>query len=118
MTRGITVLVTGGRNYHNRQHVFETLDTINAQHPIGYIVQGGAFGADLWARQWARERRVPLDTCYPDWRRHGPAGGPLRNQAMLDKYRPKLVIAFPGGTGTADMIRRAKAASIPVKAVT
>jgi len=34
---------------------------------------------------------------------------------MLDKGQPDLVLAFPGGNGTADMIRRAEAANIPVK---
>jgi hypothetical protein len=34
---------------------------------------------------------------------------------MLDKGRPDLVLAFPGGRGTADMIQRAEAAGVPVQ---
>jgi hypothetical protein len=33
---------------------------------------------------------------------------------MIDEGKPELVIAFPGGSGTADMVRRARAANIPV----
>ena len=32
-------------------------------------------------------------------------------------YIIPLVIAFPGGRGTADMVRRAKAAGIPVREI-
>jgi hypothetical protein len=33
---------------------------------------------------------------------------------MLDEGKPDLVIAFPGGGGTADMMRRARAAGVEV----
>jgi hypothetical protein len=38
----------------------------------------------------------------------------MRNQQMLDEGRPTLVVAFPGGRGTADMMRRARVAGIEV----
>ena len=46
-----------------------------------------------------------------DWTKHGKAAGPIRNQKMLDEC-PDLVVAFPGGKGTADMVRRAMKAGI------
>jgi hypothetical protein len=33
---------------------------------------------------------------------------------MIDEGCPDKIVAFPGGKGTADMIRRAEAAQIPV----
>ena len=33
---------------------------------------------------------------------------------MLDERRPDLVVAFPGGRGTADMVGRARSAGIEV----
>jgi hypothetical protein len=33
---------------------------------------------------------------------------------MLDEYKPEAVVAFPGGRGTEDMIRRAETAGVPV----
>ena len=43
----------------------------------------------------------------------GHCGGPKRNQMMLDQ-KPDIVLAFPGGRGTADMIARAEQAGVEV----
>ena len=50
----------------------------------------------------------------PDWEKHGRAAGPIRNKLMLDEGRPDLVVAFPGGRGTANMVKQASAASVEV----
>ena len=42
---------------------------------------------------------------------------PLRNQRMLDEGKPDLVVAFPGGGGTKDMVRRAVKAGVPIHEV-
>lgn len=47
-------------------------------------------------------------------RPYNAKAGPDRNQRMIDEGRPDLVVAFPGGRGTADMIRRATEAGIEV----
>jgi hypothetical protein len=45
----------------------------------------------------------------------GKAAGSIRNQRMLDAEKHiDVVVAFPGGRGTADMVRRARAAGIHV----
>ena len=36
------------------------------------------------------------------------------NQQMLDIGKPDLVLAFPGGSGTADMVAKARAAGVGV----
>jgi hypothetical protein len=36
---------------------------------------------------------------------------------MLDEGQPDLVIAFPGGAGTANMIQQSKARGIPVREI-
>jgi UDP-N-acetylmuramoylalanine-D-glutamate ligase len=52
---------------------------------------------------------------YPaDWKLHGKSAGHIRNQQMLDESKPDIVIAFPGGRGTANMIKRAKKAGVEV----
>lgn len=43
--------------------------------------------------------------------------GPLRNQRMLEEGKPDLVVAFPGGGGTKDMVRRAAKAGVPIHEV-
>jgi hypothetical protein len=78
------------------------------------IVHGAAVGADQMAGSWARSRGVAEAAFPADWGRDGRAAGPIRNQRMLDEGRPDLVVAFPGGRGTADMVRRARAAGVAV----
>jgi hypothetical protein len=43
--------------------------------------------------------------------------GPLRNYQMLEEGKPDLVVAFPGGGGTKDMVRRAVKAGVSVHEV-
>lgn len=108
------VLVCGGRDYDDRERLFSILDTAHMANPIVDLVVGDARGADSLARAWATERKVRMDVYLADWDYYGNNAGPIRNQEMLDQGKPHLVIAFPGGKGTADMMRRAKKASVPV----
>jgi len=43
------------------------------------------------------------------------AAGPIRNQWMLKYGKPDLVLALPGGAGTASMIDLASKAGVPFK---
>lgn len=79
-------------------------------------MQGGASGADQLAVKWAEIHNIPVITFPANWR-IGRKGGPLRNAFMLSEGRPDLVVAFPGGPGTQDMVRRAEAAGVPVKRI-
>jgi hypothetical protein len=113
--RTYRVLVCGGRDYSDRDAVFGALDLVrDACSPLT-VIQGGATGADALAREWcARQPNIHMINEPADWRTHGRAAGPIRNQRMLDEHKPNVVIAFAGGRGTADMVRRAKAAGVPV----
>ena len=109
------VLVCGGRDYQDRARVFAALDALDSQRGPLVVIQGGASGADSLAREWCfAQRTCELVNVPADWRAHGRAAGPMRNQKMLDKYAPDLVLAFPGGRGTADMVRRARSAGVEV----
>lgn len=75
-------------------------------------------GADTLAGDWAHGFLIPVRSFPADWEeRHGKRAGPIRNQMMLEEGRPDLVVAFPGGTGTADMVRRAREAGVEVMEV-
>ncbi len=111
------VIVCGGRAYADRANVFVVLDALHSHEPIDFIVHGGASGADALAGAWAAERRVKTLVFPADWNTHGRAAGPIRNQQMADASHGATLLAFPGGAGTADMIRRATAARIPVERV-
>lgn len=111
------ILVCGGRDFADRDLVFRTLDGLAKTDVIDAVIEGNASGADRIAGYWARKHRIKNMKFPPDWRTHGKAAGPVRNEKMLKEGAPDLVVAFPGGRGTRDMIRRAQSANVPVTVV-
>jgi len=110
----VRVLVTGGRNYNDRERVYAVLDKLDADAGVDVVIQGGARGADSLASDWA-DRRVARNMQFDaDWESFGNFAGPMRNKRMLDEGQPDLVVAFPGGKGTADMVRKARKAGVKV----
>lgn len=99
------VIVTGGRDYDDYLKLFRVLDLLGPT----LIIEGGASGADRFARAYAHNNSLPLDTVEADWQKHGRAAGPIRNKAMLLKHPGAIVVAFPGGAGTANCVSQAKA---------
>jgi len=114
------LIVCGGRDYKDRRTLFDVLDRLHAEVTIEFVIQGTARGADRLAQEWARERGVacsPNDgpgSYVPDWKSYGRAAGPIRNRRMIIEGEPDGVIAFPGETGTANMVKQAKAHGIKV----
>lgn len=109
------VLVTGGRDYHDRDHAFAALDEIGP----GLLIEGGARGADRLAAEWAKARGVHALRVEALWGSYGKAAGSRRNAVMIEVCRRLggSVVAFPGGSGTADCVRRAAAAGLDVRRV-
>ena len=129
------LLVTGGRDFMDSAYVYHRLNTIHTISPITTLVEGGAPGADTWARTWAighpdiilatvaADWNGPCrEMCSPNHRRqysglsttYCPAAGVYRNRDMLEIFHPDVVLAFPGNNGTKSMIDLAIAAGVPV----
>jgi len=109
------VLFCGDRNWSN----FETIKLVLSSFPEDTIVvHGDSRGADKISGYLAKQRGLKVIPEPADWTKYGKAAGPIRNQLMLDKYKPTKVIAFhndiKSSKGTKDMINRAINASIPV----
>ena len=105
------VLVTGSRKWTDTRTIFDQLRGLPSD---SIICHGGAPGADTIAGQIAKLLHLQV-VCYPaEWKRHGRRAGPIRNQLMLDDFKPELVLAFPGpdSVGTWDMVDRAEAAGV------
>lgn len=135
--------LTGSRRWTDRQYLEDTL--VQVWHDalaVGYtgieLMHGCAEGADTIGHEWAfrtgfliRERPADWEgPCGPEcqlghrrrnWRgtEYCPLAGHRRNQQMVDE-QPVLFVAAQcqGSTGTADCMRRAKAAGIPVHRIT
>ena len=101
-----TVLICGGRDFDNTKMMRTEVLKLKQQ---GYeqIIEGGASGADSQAREAGIYFGLDVVTYWPNWERYGRAGGAIRNQKMLNEGMPHLVVAFPGGRGTADMVAKA-----------
>lgn len=108
------VLVCGGRDFADLAYVAGALDALHARYAFTHLIHGGASGADSMAAAWAISARVATLCFLAEWDEIGPKAGPLRNSDMLNAGKPDLVVVFPGGRGTADMTRKAKAACVPV----
>lgn len=109
------VVVTGGRDFENYSAIERALNYVHSEFgPITRLAQGGAPGADRWAVYWAGCHGIRYITYSAQWDLFGPAAGPKRNEEMLQKEQPDLVVAFPGGRGTANCIQLAELLKIQV----
>lgn len=98
-------------------HVRSVLSAFHSAQPIVRLIQGGAKGADRMAKLWAHEAGIPVSefaVTPAEWHRFGKAAGPIRNKKMLREGQPDVVIAFPGGAGTAHMVKIAREAGVEV----
>lgn len=131
----IKVLVCGGRDFGATEQEYHfiarTLNTIffdkgwiHAPDEYGnwlpdvVIISGEARGVDRAAASYASTNWTGYEGYPADWETHGKKAGILRNVRMLEEGKPDLVVAFPGGRGTAHMVKIAKEAGVPVIEVT
>jgi hypothetical protein len=102
------VIVTGGRKFNDYEFLSNELDKLYEELAIRVLLHGAAEGADSLANKWGSGRVcvIPIPAW---WKNYDMAAGPIRNAVMLKllKLLPakrRLVIAFPGGTGTMNMV--------------
>lgn len=107
------ILVCGGRDYDNYEHVKRVMDSLKSQHTEFILIEGGASGADTLSRIWANNVGIKCETYTANWSRDGRSAGPIRNELMLSTGI-NLVVAFPGGRGTNHMVTIARRDNVPV----
>lgn len=127
----IRILVCGGRNYARRpkrgapasewekywaerQMLGRVLNVVNDWHDVTAVIHGDAPGADQAAGNWGLSVGVEVIPFPAHWTEEGRSAGPRRNQRMLDEGAPDLIVAFPGGAGTEDMVSRGIKAGVAV----
>lgn len=115
------VLVTGGRDQYNKPMARKAL---KPYAEVGNImVSGGASGWDEACEDvWGMEFQLPYVVVPAPWNRAGKAAGMARNIHMIrgnsiapyGVLTPDVVVAGPGGKGTAHCIAKAREAGIEV----
>jgi len=111
---GETWLICGGRAFVDKGMFEKSMNDL--MHNFGYpsrIVHGAATGADSMADDLGNRLAIRVSRFPANWKSHGRAAGPFRNRDML-AVKPDKVIAFPGGRGTQDMVKRARKAKVMV----
>lgn len=109
-------LICGSRTWDDPYPIHQVIAALPQD---AVVICGGAEGADSRGRGEALIRDLSIVVYPADWAQHGKAAGPLRNQKMLSEGKPTVVWAFidkplEESRGTADMVRRAKEAGVPV----
>ena len=121
----LVLLGCGGRELAwPSEQVLAVLEQLVAERPVIRLIHGGARGADRMIAQAAEQLGWPVLAVPAQWQRYGRDAGMLRNGRMLEQAiaiaqaastAEQLVkvgvIAFPGGTGTAGMVRLARSAA-------
>jgi hypothetical protein len=124
------LVITGGRDREPRLTELGQLAEIIKRRQATKVRDGDCRGTDRSVRAWLKARQLvdldpwPADTAiYGPW----PGAGPKRNGAMLDGDRvadlfgagarppADMLVAFAGGSGTADCTTRALERGLPVE---
>jgi len=130
----VRILVCGSRDWGDEEAIFTVLNGYLRDDMPMTVINGGARGADAIATRWAllnqyvwsesnpSEKLVELRVYPAQWDQHGKTAGPRRNQLMLEGGKPDVCWAFTTkpleeSRGTADMVRRARAAGVPTYVV-
>lgn len=89
------ILICGSRKWTEEEPIRTALQKYAHSDTI---ITGGCTGADIIAHKIAVELKLQTEV-YPvsaiDWKKYGPAAGPIRNQKMLKEGKPDIVLAFP-----------------------
>lgn len=104
------VIVTGGRDFDDAGLVFDVLERIKAD----VIIHGDCRGLDTLAGKYGVMKGLRVIPYPAKWKELGKRAGPIRNIQMLEENPDAILIAFPGGTGTANCIAEARKRGILV----
>lgn len=101
-------IIAGGRNHIGSEADEAFLLSVGISH----VVSGGCRGADAMGEKWAIRHGIPVTRVQADWGIYGRSAGPKRNKTMAEIA--DAVVLFPGGKGTLDMERQARAMGIKI----
>jgi len=121
-SRSLVIAAGGGRDLAwPQQRIAAELLARSSGRLVHLLLHGGARGADAAIGRAAQQLGWSALVMPAEWQLHGRAAGPIRNRALLEQavaravahsspvYQASvLVVAFPGGAGTASLVREAR----------
>ena len=121
-SRSLVIAAGGGRDLAwPHQRVAAELLARSGGRLVHLLLHGGARGADAAIGAAAQQLGWSSAVMPAQWQQHGRAAGPIRNRELLQQAIAKavahtspgcltsvLVVAFPGGAGTASLVREAR----------
>ncbi len=129
-SRSLVIVAGGGRDLAwPHQRIAAELLARSGGRLVHRLLHGGARGADRTIGRAAHQLGWSSLVLPAEWGRHGRAAGPIRNRELLEQAIARavahtsagsvasvLVVAFPGGAGTASLVQQARrmAARSPV----
>ncbi|MGP0016013.1 DUF2493 domain-containing protein [Pseudomonas sp.] len=108
------VLICAGRYYLNAAMCRKVLEAYHQTRKISVLIHGGNQFLGSEVEDWARENGTHLVRYPSNWQLYGKQAERRRNQFMLMDSEPDLVIAFPGGHDTEELVSRARAMGIGI----
>ena len=121
-SRSLVIAAGGGRDLAwPQQRVAAELLARSSGRLVHLLLHGGARGADAAIGRAAQQLGWSALVMPAQWQLHGRAAGPIRNRTLLEQAVARavahsspgcltsvLVVAFPGGAGTASLVREAR----------
>jgi hypothetical protein len=121
-SRSLVIAAGGGRDLAwPQQRIAAELLSRSSGRLVHLLLHGGARGADAAIGRAAQQLGWSALVMPAQWQLHGRAAGPIRNRELLQQAIAKamahtspgslasvLVVAFPGGPGTASLVREAR----------
>ena len=121
-SRSLVIAAGGGRDLAwPQQRIAAELLARSGGRLVHLLLHGGARGADAAIGRAAQQLGWSSAVMPAQWERHGRAAGPIRNRELLEQAIAKavahtspgslasvLVVAFPGGAGTASLVQQAR----------
>ncbi len=110
------ILVTGSRDWDDSFAVGKVISMHLDDDSNHVIVQGGCpTGADLFAREFAAQRGIKVESHLADWKQYGRSAGPKRNAEMV-RLGADCCLAFikNGSKGATHCAKLAGESGIPV----
>ncbi len=118
--KNFRVIIAGGRDFNDYRLLKSRCDNLLSfrikEHNI-IIISGTAEGADRLGERYAIERGYAIEKYPAEWKKHGLAAGPIRNEQMSNVA--DALIAFWDGEsrGTKDMIKKARKKNLLVRVI-